>query len=153
MGFLCSTIAVENGNIIKNMKMDCIAPPFITRQSFIGTLKRVWSWMHEKSSIFSSKIYSKTFKTIFQGENMDTDESRLFRDESRLSRDESRVFRDESRISRDESRLSRDEYSLENTPFIQVDSMKMESIESIKHEYYPTPSHTPRRSASRLVYC
>ncbi|XP_023319646.1 E3 ubiquitin-protein ligase MSL2 isoform X2 [Eurytemora carolleeae] len=84
-----------------------------------------------------------------QGENMDTDESRLSRDESRLSRDESRVFRDESRISRDESRLSRDEYSLENTPFIQVDSMKMESIESIKHEYYPTPSHTPRRSASR----
>ena len=84
---------------------------------------------------------------------MDTDESRLFRDESRLSRDESRVFRDESRISRDESRLSRDEYSLENTPFIQVDSMKMESIESIKHEYYPTPSHTPRRSASRLVDC
>ena len=77
---------------------------------------------------------------------MDTDESRLSRDESRLSKDE-------SRISRDESRLSRDESSLEDTPFIQVDSMKMESIESIKHEFYPTPSHTPRRSASRLVYC
>ena len=70
-----------------------------------------------------------------------------------MDTDESRVSSNESRVSRDESRLSRDEYSLENTPFIQVDSMKMESIESIKHEYYPTPSHTPRRSASRLVDC
>ena len=54
----------------------------------------------------------------------------------------------DERMDEDGSRVT-----VEETPFIQMDSLKMESLDSYKKEYYPTPSHTPQHPASRFPHC